>query len=809
MKKLTLMGLGMLTAMGMVAAPITPEQALQRLASGRNGKAAAEKLVRTPVWTAVTPGGMTSAYVFNNADGNGFRVLAADDAAYAVLGYSDSGSIDPKNMSPEFEFWMQMLGAQMEKMISKGVVSGEKAPAYDGWERVEPMVKTKWNQGAPYNRESPRMGNTQTFTGCVATATAQVMNYFQYPDVAQGSINYYWEKGNKQLSMTFGEKPFDWKNMLNYYVRGFNEEQANAVAYLMKCVGYSVEMDFGTESSGTQGSMVADALKTYFKYDKNVNVQYRIGYSASQWATMVYNNLKNVGPLVMNGHIYEGGGHSFVCDGYDGKGYFHFNWGWGGISDGWYLLESMRPEGQDIGGASGTGFNYGLNAIFGIQKPTAEPEVTYPDNMIMSGGVTASFDGDVLIFKETPYYPAGWYNAMGHDIRVNVGAIVEPIDGTEGENVEVDGRLGGMQVVRMITGSYYPSAEASIDWPDLPDGKYKVTVATRDLSNRKSVYIPVIKPFGFANYVYVTVKDGQRTVENIPVPELQGISIASTSPLYATKNAKFTVKLKNDTEFELTETLVPGFLDEHGNIVMIAGVGPSTVDANSEAELEWLGAIGVTAGNRAPSTVTEYTLALVNPITNEVLVRGDKVNVNPNPKNLRLRCQELVVDGVTPELMEWGERTLNTFKVGNPDSFGVTIKCDVMAGFFDGVMTAGIFTPNAEAFNDLDPVVQGLYTIQPFMEPGEERSFNIPVEFPQAEKDKLYVFYVSYTDASLEKSLSRIYFTPTTSGVVEIDAEDAQAPVHYFNLQGAEIADPLPGQVVIRVQGKKAVKVIR
>lgn len=46
------------------------------------------------------------------------------------------------------------------------------------------------------------------------------------------------------------------------------------------------------------------------------------------------------------------------------------------------------------------------------------------------------------------------------------------------------------------------------------------------------------------------------------------------------------------------------------------------------------------------------------------------------------------------------------------------------------------------------------------------------------------------------------------AGVGEISAEDANAPVKYYNLQGMEVANPEAGQLVIKKQGSKTVKVI-
>lgn len=110
MKRLNLICMCLLASAGMQAAPLTPEQALERLNDGRMHKAGVADLESVPVWTARTAEGTATAYVFNMADGNGYRILSADDAAYSVLGYSDTGCIDPDNMSPELNGGLRNWG---------------------------------------------------------------------------------------------------------------------------------------------------------------------------------------------------------------------------------------------------------------------------------------------------------------------------------------------------------------------------------------------------------------------------------------------------------------------------------------------------------------------------------------------------------------------------------------------------------------------------------------------------------------------------------------------------------------------------
>lgn len=805
MKREILLSLGAIAALGLSAAPITPDQALSRLGRSGQNRVTAAQLTSDPVWTAKTAKGTNTAYVFNTANGKGFRVLAANDVAYAVLGYSDDGSFDPNNISPEFQFWMDRLGAQIAEAEANGATTNNEAPEADeAMAAIPTLMTTKWDQGTPYNNLCPKSGNRLTYTGCVATSMAQVMNYHKYPETGEGSISYQW--GANTLKMDFSTTRFDWANMLNSYSgTTYNSQQATAVATLMKAAGHSVQMNYGTNSSGTQGSLVADALKTYFKYDPNVNVKYRVVYSASEWAKMVWENLKNCGPLVLNGHPYQDSGHSFVCDGYDGKGYFHINWGWGGMSDGYYLLEALAPGAQGIGGSSG-GFNYGLNGIFGIQKPTGQPvEVVY-DNMLMYGGVTAEFSGQNIQFYLTPYYPSGWYCAMGHSILVNMGIIIEPILGAQGETRTQGGYFNGGVRVSLSPGSYYPSERGPYaKFPtNLPDGTYKVTIGVRDLNIKDAPYFPILHPYGVPNYVIVKVENGTNTIINQSESKLIPENLVLDSDLYYGKNARYVATLKNETEFELTETLAPGLLKD-GKLVMVAGVAPTTVAPDSSEETEWVAKMVKLDGVDEPTVATEYTLAIVNPITNEILGTYGTVTMKPAVKIGRLAPDTFVVENCTKSEYEVAGNKVQAYDVPS-DNFTSVLKYSVTQGFFDGQLSVNIAQRNPEDYFDVITVKERIFSYMPFIYSGTEETVDIPVSFPEGEAGKVYMLVVKYTFGTSESTLTNLSFVMKQSGIEDVLTD--QTPVRYFNLQGIEIETPVKGQVVIMKRGDKTCKVL-
>lgn len=361
-------------AMTASAAVISPHEALQRatgnmsLAPGLNTSASP-----TLVATCNAQDGQAAYYVFDQAAANaGYMVLSADDQAMPVLGYSLQGRYDPKNEN--LAYWLSQYARQIE-----AARAGEfTTPKYASNNRpyrapVLPLTATTWGQDTPYNNLCPEEKNERTPTGCVATAMSQVMKYHNWPAQGIGTHSYTWQ--GQELSFDYGATNFDWTSMLNSYASGYNDAQAAAVSTLMYAAGVSVNMTYNVYGSGTQSNKVPPALISNFGYDPACDIYPREYYGLLEWEQMIYDNLVNVGPVYYGGQG-DGGGHAYVCDGYDRDGYFHFNWGWDGLSDGDYLLWALDPMAQGTGGSSvtGQGFNDGQQIVLGIQPPRADAQ---------------------------------------------------------------------------------------------------------------------------------------------------------------------------------------------------------------------------------------------------------------------------------------------------------------------------------------------------------------------------------------------------------------------------------------------------
>lgn len=312
-------------------------------------------------------------YIFNAETGGGFVIVSGDDRTIPILGYADSGSIQegamPEGLKVLLEDYSQQI-AGLEDDDASAQGSPRRAPARHA---IAPLIQTKWSQGAPYNKYCPEINSERTVTGCVATSMAQVMYYYKYPGGECTSIPGYTTRTAKLELSALPNTSFTWDAMTTTYSSTDTGEAADAVAKLMQYCGWALQMDYGTGSSGGSSAYnpsIVDALKTYFSYDNGVHYARRTSYTYPEWVELIYSELAAARPVVMGGQS-AGGGHSFICDGYDDDDYFHINWGWGGGGDGYFRLAVLDPYSRGAGGGSTLdGFSFGQDAVVGIQGHT-------------------------------------------------------------------------------------------------------------------------------------------------------------------------------------------------------------------------------------------------------------------------------------------------------------------------------------------------------------------------------------------------------------------------------------------------------
>ena len=345
-----------------------------------------------------------NVYIFSSD--NGFVIVSADDRAFPVIAYSDKNPFKVKDMSENVYSWLKSVDKGIQNIAdSKGVASeavkaewksfakGNK-PAEKYRSTVEPLITTTWGQDYPYNDSCPIPwgGEDRTVVGCVATAMAQIMNYWEWPYRGVGSRSYQLSRPIGKVSANFGETVYDWDNMVDEfwiynaedstwtYESLWSEEEVDAVATLMFHCGVSVAMDYGVDESGAYSEDVAPALKNYFNYDPNLQLVYKYNYTDTEWKDLLKSELNAGRPVYYAGNTAGLMGHAFVCDGYDANGYFHFNWGWDGYCDGYYLIGDLEPGTGGTGAGNGS-YNDNNSIVIGIQPNPATPRISAPTNL--------------------------------------------------------------------------------------------------------------------------------------------------------------------------------------------------------------------------------------------------------------------------------------------------------------------------------------------------------------------------------------------------------------------------------------------
>ena len=319
----------------------------------------------------------TSYYVFDNGADKGFTIVSGDDELPEIVGYSAHGNSEnlmkTEGCAAFLKAYQKFVAAFTQgDAKARKILAEQRALKADGryqQPKIDPLLgDIAWNQETPYNKMCPKYeGSELSVTGCVATAMAQVMMYYKYPNELQATIPAYTTATNKLKvnAISKGEE-YDWGNMLPTYTEEeYNTTQANAVAKLMFHCGAAVQMDYG-DSSGAL--LRPEDMSTYFGYDADLLQEvYRSVYTLAEWKKILDRELEAKRPIIYGGVASNEDGHQFVCDGSDGEGLYHINWGWSGDSDGYFDITLLDPDVRGTGaGTSADGYNRDCSVIIGI-----------------------------------------------------------------------------------------------------------------------------------------------------------------------------------------------------------------------------------------------------------------------------------------------------------------------------------------------------------------------------------------------------------------------------------------------------------
>ncbi|MBR1593329.1 MAG: C10 family peptidase [Alloprevotella sp.] len=288
--------------------------------------------------------------VFGYTDG-GYVVLSTSDLLPEVLGYAPTRFADEGNRN--FQWWL----AQVDSIAAEAERTGTapaatlRAPDTSRFPSSVPaMLTCQWGQEEPYWTLCPRDPLYGTcYTGCVATAMAQILYYHKFPPHGYGTrtITYPLNGENVKTTVTadFGNTTYDWAHMRDSYSGSYTQQEADAVATLMMHCGVAARMNYSTSGSGAYTGDAAAGLREYFGI-KAARACRRSDYVDSDWMDMVYTELSEHRPILYGAVDMSnfGGGHAFVLDGYNAQGLFHVNWGWDGDADGYYDINILNPK---------------------------------------------------------------------------------------------------------------------------------------------------------------------------------------------------------------------------------------------------------------------------------------------------------------------------------------------------------------------------------------------------------------------------------------------------------------------------------
>ncbi len=766
--------------LGLWANPIGKDAAYQQATAFMKGRGVL--MQKTPLMAFAKSGrksapGNSLYYVFNVGNDNGFVIVAGDDAVSPILGYTDNGNYNSEQLPENAKAMLDSYADQIEAIRQNPSLLAATASSH---EAIAPLVQTKWNQEAPYNYMCPTVvGEKQrSVTGCVATAMAQIMYYHQWPVGAAKAIpgySYQYSVWKNEVVKGEPSTTFNWDVMKTTYTGSEteNDVSAKAVAELMVYAGKSVEMNYSYNyGSGAYSYNILPALKNYFDYDSAVRLIERSNYSSDEWEQLIYDEIANKRPVIIGASaISQTGesGHEFVCDGYDGSGLYHINWGWSGYSDGYFRLALLNPDGEGIGGTEGSGgYSLTQEAVIGIQPNQGNNDTipvvlsTYALDTKSKTGTRASVSEEfsLLINLET-YNMTG--SASTFDIAVGIfdsnanlvdTAILE-------EACELDDYTGiGGNAERMTFGK------------GLSDGVYYLKTVSRltgetewQLQNNANLY-----------YIAATVKGNTVSYENISQnSELTINEVTLAGNNRATSVQKIYVNLTN------TGTAYTNELYLYVNGSKMSGMGIN-IDPGTSADYTF---------NWTPSKTGDFIIKLTDDSNGKSVLYSDTVAIkNSIVSNLSAAFQ---VENATGKVI-----------AGNTIKGTVTVTNKALAQYYDNVYISAWYDGKD---NYMYKAAESAQFIQLTKGESTDLSFN----FTDLDVSRDYILILQYNNLGTldytEDTSSDWYSLDNTSGVesVEVETNDVEQPI--YNLNGVRMPNGSSLPKGIYIQGGKKIVV--
>ena len=533
-------------------------------------------------------------YVFNIGKQNGFVVVAADDKAKdVILGYADNGTFDATNIPENMKWWLGEYDRQIEYAVKNNLQSvsatASSTDTETRYKDIEPLLTSTWGQDTPYNMYCPEKNGELCPTGCVATALAQIMRHNRWPDKGTGS-----KDGTDFSSITF-----NWDAMTDRYSAASSEESKDAVARLMRTIGIASSMVYSPEGSGTTNEAARKALVYYMKYPYATSLS-RDNMSGATWLQVIYDNLSRNHPVYYDGCTESWDGHAFVCDGYK-DGYLHINWGWDGISNGYFLPNALEPKVQGTGGSIGA-FNYYQSIIADILNPDGEgerflrPVLTQRLNVLK----TSFKRNENLVLSGSVY-------CKSNESKFCLGARVYNTATGETSYIKAADTYTGSSENITVSGISLPLSEL----PSI-DGTYTIEPMAYGFDSDR--WYPLVQMYYSPRVVTATVAGDDITVSNEVTASLKADAPTAPENVYGGEENTFSTKVTCNDGATFKGKLYLGFkqgdeltMSESGSDIEVYGGFPQVVNITVST----------------PDKVGEYALAVYGDAKGEKKLSDD------------------------------------------------------------------------------------------------------------------------------------------------------------------------------------------
>lgn len=428
-------------------------------------------------------------YIFTNPNDKKFVIISGESKLNELVGYGDKMTENPNDQPPYFKLFLKEYERVVKEVRAKATTTTPQRPIK---RKVEPLLTCKWSQYDPFNKYTPLSNGQHTPTGCVATATAQVMFYNKWPK--NRPTEYIASTGDEaRKSSTYW-----WDEMKNTTNEMRTEQSRQAVGVLMYDIGKAVHMRYYIKGSDSNLQRACNALRDKFDYtvrylDKNF-------LPANDFLNEVMQEISDGYPVLV-----VGGPHAFVYDGYDEQGLIHTNWGWGGENDGYFDINIVTLNVSGFALNSGT-FWDDISVVFA--HPNDGKAIPFKDiERGLDARTTTSLTIDKTEANRSESFSAkierlGSYSSVKGELGVFTGKVALALYNDKNERVKIfDSTAGDQTWASIFTSMSFDVAD--INFKGIADGNYRLVPVFSEMLDTKTKEHGDWKPINHANEIEV------------------------------------------------------------------------------------------------------------------------------------------------------------------------------------------------------------------------------------------------------------------------------------------------------------------